>query len=177
MRMYDSIQKKKEGKILSTEEINYMIRDYTKGIIPDYQMSAMLMAICFKGMDDRETYDLTMAMRDSGEIMDLSGIYGLKADKHSTGGVGDKTTLVLAPILGALGLKVAKMSGRGLGHTGGIGQGEILTGFDGNFGDGLQFTLPFFIHRPTHGHHLPGELMPRNKRIRIGSCVKYPRDI
>ena len=108
MRMYDLIQKKKEGKILSTEEINYMIRDYTKGIIPDYQMSAMLMAICFQGMDHRETYDLTMAMRDSGEIMDLSGIYGLKADKHSTGGVGDKTTLVLAPILGHWGLRWPK---------------------------------------------------------------------
>lgn len=130
MRMYDLIQKKKEGKTLSTEEINYMIGDYTRGIIPDYQMSAMLMAVCFQGMDDRETYDLTMAMRDSGEIMDLSGIFGLKADKHSTGGVGDKTTLVLVPILGALGIKVAKMSGRGLGFTGGtIDKLECFPGF------------------------------------------------
>lgn len=130
MRMYDLIQKKKEGKALSTEEINYMIENYTDGSIPDYQMSAMLMAVCFQGMDDRETYDLTMAMRDSGEIMDLSEIHGLKADKHSTGGVGDKTTLVLAPILGALGVKVAKMSGRGLGFTGGtIDKLECIPGF------------------------------------------------
>ncbi|MCM1258930.1 MAG: thymidine phosphorylase [Roseburia sp.] len=130
MRMYDLIQKKKEGKVLTTEEINYIIRNYTDGTIPDYQMSAMLMAVCFQGMDDRETYDLTIAIRDSGEIMDLSEIHGLKADKHSTGGVGDKTTLVLAPILGALGVKVAKMSGRGLGFTGGtIDKLECFPGF------------------------------------------------
>ena len=114
MRMYDLILKKKHGGVLSTEEINYMIQGFTDGSIPDYQMSAMTMAICFSGMDERETVDLTLAMRDSGDVLDLSGIKGIKVDKHSTGGVGDKTTLALTPIIASLGVPVAKMSGRGL---------------------------------------------------------------
>ena len=131
MRMYDIIEKKKKGLELSTEEIKDTILGYTRGEIPDYQMSALLMAIYFKGMSDRERYDLTRAMRDSGDILDLSSINGVKIDKHSTGGVGDKVTLVLAPIIAAIGVPVAKMSGRGLGHTGGtIDKLEAFPGFN-----------------------------------------------
>ena len=130
MRMYDLILKKKQGKELNTEEINWMIKEFTEGRIPDYQMSAMTMAICFQGMDKRETFDLTMAMRDSGDVLDLSRIDGIKVDKHSTGGVGDKVSLVLTPIIASLGVPVAKMSGRGLGHTGGtIDKLESFSGF------------------------------------------------
>ena len=130
MRMYDLILKKKQGKELNTEEINWMIKEFTEGRIPDYQMSAMTMAICFQGMDKRETFDLTMAMRDSGDVLDLSRIDGIKVDKHSTGGVGDKVSLVLTPIVASLGVPVAKMRGRGLGHTGGtIDKLESFSGF------------------------------------------------
>ena len=130
MRLYDLILKKKQGKELNTEEINWMIKEFTEGRIPDYQMSAMTMAICFQGMDKRETFDLTMAMRDSGDVLDLSRIDGIKVDKHSTGGVGDKVSLVLTPIVASLGVPVAKMSGRGLGHTGGtIDKLESFSGF------------------------------------------------
>ncbi len=130
MRMYDLIEKKKRGGSLSDQEIADMIREFCAGKIPDYQMSAMLMAIYFKGMDDRELICLTKEMAKSGDMVDLSPIRGIKVDKHSTGGVGDKTTLIIGPVAAALGVKVAKMSGRGLGHTGGtVDKLESIPGF------------------------------------------------
>ena len=130
MRMYDLITKKKHGGELTDAEIEYMINGYVAGEIPDYQMSSMLMAIWFKGMNSHEITELTKVMAKSGDMIDLSAIEGKKVDKHSTGGVGDKTTLIVAPIVAACGGKVAKMSGRGLGHTGGtVDKLESIPGY------------------------------------------------
>ena len=164
MRMTDLIAKKRDGEALTTEEIRYMISEYTAGIIPDYQMSAMCMAILLRGMDDREVLDLPLAMQHSGDILDLSPIQGIKADKHSTGGVGDKTSLVLCPMVAACGLKIAKMSGRGLGHTGGtIDKLESFPGFSTALTE-----EQFFENVNRHGIAIMGQtanLVPADKKL------------
>lgn len=142
MRMVDLIDRKKSGRELTEEEIAYVVKGYVAGEIPDYQVSALLMAICFQGMTDGELTQLTLAMAKSGEMMDLSSIPGCKVDKHSTGGVGDKTTLVIVPIVAACGGKVAKMSGRGLGFTGGtIDKLEAIPGFETQIGKERFFEI------------------------------------
>lgn len=164
MNMNDLIIKKRDGGILDEEEIRYFVAGYTQGKIPDYQMSAMLMAIYFKGMNKEETCSLTIAMRDSGDIADLSSIKGVKVDKHSTGGVGDKMTLIAGPIAAACGVPVAKMSGRGLGFTGGtVDKLESVPGF--------QTTIPeerFVELVNKHGIAVigqTGEIAPADKKI------------
>jgi len=164
MKMYDLIMKKKHGNELSKEEISFMIEGYTKNEIPDYQMSAMMMAICFQGMTPGETTDLTLAMAKSGDILDLSDIHGVKVDKHSTGGVGDKTSLVLGPLVASLGVPVAKMSGRGLGHTGGtIDKLESFTGFT------TSLTKEEFINNVNNIHIAiagqTADLAPADKKL------------
>ncbi len=135
MQMYDLINKKKNKGELNKEEIEFIIEGYTKADIPDYQMSAFLMAVCLNKMTHEETANFTLAMANSGDILDLSAIHGIKVDKHSTGGVGDKTSLILSPMVASLGIPVAKMSGRGLGHTGGtIDKLESFPGFSTNLG-------------------------------------------
>ena len=164
MQMTDLLAKKRDGGTLSTEEIDFMIQGYTRGEIPDYQMSAMCMAILLRGMDDRETLDMTMSMMHSGETLDLSPIRGIKADKHSTGGVGDKTSLVLCPMVAATGLKIAKMSGRGLGHTGGtIDKLESFPGFSTAISEETFFRSVNEIGLAIMGQ--TANLVPADKKI------------
>ena len=142
MTMVDIIDKKRLGNILTKEELEEAFLGYYNGKIPDYQMSSLLMAICLKGMTDEEILNLTDIFIRSGEILDLNGVHGITVDKHSTGGVGDKTTLVVASIVASLGIKVPKMSGRGLGHTGGtIDKLESIPGFR------VDLTEEEFIHQ------------------------------
>lgn len=164
MRMVDLIQKKKRGENLTEEEINDTIQGYVKGEIPDYQMAAFLMAIYFKGMTKEETVSLTMAFVNSGDRVDLSGIKGLKVDKHSSGGVGDKLSLVIIPLVASVGIPVVKMSGRGLGHTGGtIDKLESVPGFQ------TTLSQEQFLHN-VNFHHMAiisqsENLTPADKKI------------
>ena len=164
MRMYDLIMKKRKGEELTTEEINFFVDGFTKGEIPDYQASAMLMAIFFNKMNKRETADLTNAMVKSGDEIDLSSIKGIKVDKHSTGGVGDKTSICLTPLVASLGIPVAKMSGRGLGHTGGtIDKLETFKGFS------VELTEEQFIENVNNINIAimgqSGNLVPADKKL------------
>jgi len=164
MLMRELIEKKRSGGVLSAEEIAFMMKGYTAGEIPDYQMSAMLMAICFQGMTAEETKELTLAMVRSGDTLDLSGVRGVTADKHSTGGVGDKTSLILCPMVAAQGVRMAKMSGRGLGHTGGtIDKLESFPGFSSALTTERFFEVVnrvgFAIAAQT------GELVPADKKL------------
>lgn len=164
MRMYDLIMKKRKGEELTTEEINFFVDGFTKGIIPDYQASAMLMAIFFNKMNKRETADLTNAMVESGDKIDLSNITGIKVDKHSTGGVGDKTSICLTPLVASLGIPVAKMSGRGLGHTGGtIDKLETFEGFS------VELTEEQFMENVNNINIAimgqSGNLVPADKKL------------
>lgn len=164
MTMYDLILKKKRGEELTNEEICYMIAGYIKGDIPDYQMSAMMMAICFREMTPEETKNLTLAMAESGDMLDLSAIEGIKVDKHSTGGVGDKTSLVLGPMVASLGVAVAKMSGRGLGHTGGtIDKLESFTGFTTGISKETFIKNVNEIHMAIAGQ--TADLAPADKKL------------
>lgn len=164
MRMYDLITKKKHGETLTKEEIEFMVDGYTKGSIPDYQMSAMLMAICCRGMNMTETTQLTMSMAQSGDMLDLSAIQGIKVDKHSTGGVGDKTSLIVGPMVAALQIPVAKMSGRGLGHTGGtIDKLESFDGFNTAISEKEFFDQVNRIHLAIVGQ--TKNLAPADKKL------------
>jgi pyrimidine-nucleoside phosphorylase len=164
MRAYDIIYKKREGQKLTKEELEFLINGYVEGDIPDYQMSAWAMAVYFQGMDAEETADLTMLMAESGDMIDLSPIKGIKVDKHSTGGVGDTTTLILAPLVASAGIPVAKMSGRGLGHTGGtIDKLESIPSFSTSLS-----RDKFFDNVNQHGVAVVGQtgnLTPADKKL------------
>ena len=164
MRMYDLIMKKRNSLELSKEEISYLIKEYVAGNIPDYQMSAFLMTIYFKGMSKEETLYMTMEVAHSGDMVDLSSIKGVKVDKHSTGGVGDKTTLIIAPIVASLGVKVAKMSGRGLGHTGGtVDKLESIPNFKTSLSREEFFDIVNKIGVSVIGQS--GNLAPADKKL------------
>lgn len=164
MNMVDIILKKREGGKLSEQEIIFFINGYTDGSIPDYQASALLMAIYFKGMDQEETYQLTKAMKNSGEVIDLSSIKGIKVDKHSTGGVGDKTTLVVGPLAAACGVPIAKMSGRGLGFTGGtVDKMESIPGFKTSIESDLFIELVNRVGLSVIGQ--TAHIAPADKKI------------
>ncbi len=164
MRMVDIISKKKNGFSLNKEEIEFFIKGVTDGSIPDYQASALLMAICIKGMDKEETLNLTLSMAASGDNIDLSEIPGIKVDKHSTGGVGDKTTMILGPIVASLGVPVAKMSGRGLGHTGGtIDKLEAIPGFTTELSQEKFVRIVKEIGLAIAGQ--TGNLVPADKKL------------
>jgi len=164
MRIYDIISKKKRARPLTKEEIHFFVKEYTEGNIPDYQASALLMAICINGMTDEETLALTDAIAKSGDSVDLSQFGELTVDKHSTGGVGDKTTLIVAPIVSSLGLKVAKMSGRGLGHTGGtVDKLESLAGYNTSLSPEKFFSQVREIGIAVTGQS--GNLAPADKKI------------
>ena len=164
MRMYDIIKKKRDGNVLTEEEIEFFLKGYINGEIPDYQAAALLMAIYFKGMTSKETADLTMHMANSGEIVDLTLIPGVKVDKHSTGGVGDKTTLIISPIVASVGVKVAKMSGRGLGHTGGtIDKLESIPGLRTNIEREKFFEIVKSVGVSVIGQS--GNMDPADKKL------------
>lgn len=164
MRMIDIIEHKRDGKILTNEEINFFITNYVDGKIPDYQVSALLMAILFRGMSDEEIFNLTNDMLHSGDIIDLSKIKGVKVDKHSTGGVGDKTSLVLGPLVASCGAKLAKMSGRGLGHTGGtLDKMESIPGMQINISEDNFISQVNKIGMAIVGQ--TGHLVPADKKL------------
>ncbi len=164
MRVYDIIERKKHGEKLTEKEIDYVINGYVSNDIPDYQVAALLMAIYFKGMEQEETYNLTNAMVNSGDRVDLSKIKGIKVDKHSTGGVGDKTSLVLLPLMASFDLKVSKMSGRGLGHTGGtIDKLESIEGFNVNLTREKMFDVVNKVGFAIAGQS--GNLVPADKQL------------